>query len=124
MARGPAADQIVPVIDRDMIFVPKGRHDEIDQRRVILAELARVLDADNAADARQLVRGLVEAIRLIPEEGRLRIGVRGELGAILRLAEGARGARNGKRLGVEAEALFEQIKLDAGTGFEPVTFRL
>jgi hypothetical protein len=38
------------------------------------------------------------------------------LGAILRLAEGVGSARNGKRPGVEAEALVEQIKLDAGTG--------
>jgi hypothetical protein len=32
--------------------------------------------------------------------------------------------RNGKRLGVDAEAFVSQIKMDAGTGFEPVTFRL
>jgi DNA invertase Pin-like site-specific DNA recombinase len=86
-----------------------------------IADLARVLDTDDAAEAREVVRGLVEAIRLVPEEGRLRIEVRGELGAILRLAEGA---RNGERPGVVAEAFVEQIKMDAGTGFEPVTFRL
>jgi hypothetical protein len=37
------------------------------------------------------------------------------LGAILRLAEGAGFARNGKRPGFGAEALIEQIKMDAGT---------
>jgi hypothetical protein len=48
------------------------------------------LSSDDGAEARELVRGLVEEIRLMPEDGRLRIEVRGELGAILRLAEGAR----------------------------------
>jgi site-specific DNA recombinase len=95
-----------------------------DLYRERIADLARVLAADDAAETREVVRGLVEAIRLIPEGERLRIEVRGELGAILRLAEGARDARNGKRPGFGAEALIEQIKMDAGTGFEPVTFRL
>jgi len=38
--------------------------------------------------------------------------VRGELGAILRLAEGA---QNHKRRGGVAEAFMEKIKMDAGT---------
>ena len=74
-----------------------------------------------------MVRGLVEVIRLVPEGGDLRIEVRGALGAILALAEGARAASgpgNAKRLGGVAEAFALQIKMDAGTGFEPVTFRL
>jgi hypothetical protein len=83
---------------------------EVYRQRV--AELSRVLQADDAAEARELVRGLVEAIRLVPEDGKLRIEVRGELGAILRLAEGA---RNQKRPGGVAEAFIEQIKMDAGT---------
>jgi hypothetical protein len=43
------------------------------------------------------------------------------LGAILRLAEGA---RHGKRLSGEAEALVAQMKMVAGAGFEPAAFRL
>jgi len=85
-----------------------------------VAELARVLGEDDAAEARDLIRGLVEAIRLVPEAGFLRIEVRGALGAILALAEGARsvaGAKNAKRLGVVAEAFCVQVKMDAGTGF-------
>ena len=56
----------------------------------------------------------------------MRIEVRGELGAILRLAEGARvaGGQNDKSPGGVAEAFVSQVKMDAGTGFEPVTFRL
>jgi len=83
-----------------------------------VAELARVLGEDDAAEARDLIRGLVEAIRLVPEAGVLRIEVRGALGAILALAEGARsvaGAKNAKRLGVVAEAFCVQVKMDAGT---------
>jgi hypothetical protein len=61
-----------------------------------------------------MVRALIEAIHLHPEGGSLRVEVRGELGAIVRLAEGA---RNAKSPGCEAEALIGQIKGDAGTGF-------
>ena len=82
---------------------------EVYRQRI--AELSRVLEGDDAAEAREVVRGLIEAIRLVPEEGRLRIEVRGELGAILRLAEGA---RNGKGADLAVSALSEQIKLDAG----------
>jgi hypothetical protein len=76
------------------------------------AELSRVLQADDAAEAREVVRDLVAAIRLVPEAGRLRIEVRGELGAILRLAKGA---RNGKGADLAVSAFVEQIKLDAAT---------
>lgn len=77
-----------------------------------IAELARVLAAEDGAEAREVVRGLVEAIRLVPEDGKLRIEVRGELGAILRLSEGA---RHGKGADLAIGALAEQIKMDAGT---------
>ena len=40
-----------------------------------IAELARVLECDDAAEAREVVRSLVEAIHLVPEEGRLRVSV-------------------------------------------------
>jgi hypothetical protein len=56
------------------------------------------------AEARELVRSLVAEIRLIPEKGALRIEVRGELGAILRLAEGA---QNAKRPDVSVGAFYE-----------------
>src|SRR3984885_1935391 len=92
-----------------------------DVYRQRVAELTRVLEADNAAEAPELVRSLVETITLVPEGGVLRIEVRGELAAILRIAEGAERARNAGR---DADALAVQIKMVAGTGFEPVTFRL
>ncbi|MBC4019207.1 recombinase family protein, partial [Siccirubricoccus deserti] len=91
---------------------------EVYRERV--ASLAEALAAEDGAEAREVVRGLVEEICPVSEAGRLRIEVRGELGVILRLAEGA---GIGKHLGDVAEALLLQIKMDAGTGFEPVTFR-
>jgi site-specific DNA recombinase len=82
---------------------------EVYRQRV--AALGEALAAEDAAETRELVRGLVETITLVPEAGTLRIDVRGELCAILRLAEGA---RNKKRPGEDAEALVAQIKMVAG----------
>jgi hypothetical protein len=61
---------------------------EVYRQRV--ATLSATLARDDAKDARDVIWGLVEAITLVPEDGRLRIEVRAELDAILRLAEGAR----------------------------------
>lgn len=83
---------------------------EVYRRKVV--ELSAALASEDAAEARELVRGLVEQILLVPEGGKLRIEVRGELGAILRLAEGA---RNTKGADLAVSALAEQVKLDAGT---------
>jgi hypothetical protein len=77
-----------------------------------IACLAAALEDDDAAQARERIRASVEAIRLIPEDGRLRVQVHGALGAILALAEVS---RNDKRPGHVPEALLEQIKMDAGT---------
>jgi len=64
------------------------------------ASLAEALAASDSAELREMVRGLVEEIRLVPDEGRLRVELRGELAAIVGLASGA----NAKRPGDEAEA--------------------
>jgi site-specific DNA recombinase len=85
-----------------------------------VAELHGALMAEDAGPARELIRGLVEAIVLIPENGRLRVEVRGELAAILRLS----GCANEKAPAFGPELLAEQIKMVAGAGFEPAAFRL
>ena len=95
--------------------------------RAKVAALIEALDAEDGAELREQVRGLVETIRLVPEAGRLRVEVRGALGAILRLAQGARAAGSGidnRPAAFAVGAMLVQIKGDAGTGFEPVTFRL
>jgi len=85
-----------------------------------VASLTEALAADGGAAAMELVRSLVDEIRLVPENGANRIELHGELSAILGLA----GGPNSKSPSVSAEALSEQVKMVAGTGFEPVTFRL
>ena len=60
-----------------------------------------------------------EAVVLVPEDGDLRVEIRGELAAILSLASAGHGARTASA-GAEAGAL----KVVAGRGFEPLTFRL
>jgi plasmid stabilization system protein ParE len=70
-------------------------------------------------EAFALIRSLIEEIRLVPEDGRLRVELRGELAGIL--APSAGGKKPG---GVSAAGLAQQIKMVAGAGFEPATFRL
>jgi DNA invertase Pin-like site-specific DNA recombinase len=60
---------------------------EVYRRKV--EELHAALRADDMGPARELIRGLVEAIALVPEDGRLRVEVRGELAAILKLSGAA-----------------------------------
>jgi site-specific DNA recombinase len=83
-------------------------------------ELHAALKTDDAAPVRELIRGLIDAIVLVPEARRLRVEVRGELAAILRLS----GCANEEAPAGGPELLVEQIKLVAGAGFEPAAFRL
>jgi site-specific DNA recombinase len=78
------------------------------------------LKEGDAGPARELARGLVEAIVLTHENGHLRVEVRGQLAAILRLS----GLANEKAPAGSPELLTEQIKMVAGAGFEPAAFRL
>ena len=81
---------------------------EVNRRKV--EELHEALKAEDAGPARELVRGLVEAIVLTPENGRLKVEVRGELAAILRLS----GLAHEKAPAGGPELLAEQIKVVAG----------
>ena len=81
---------------------------EVYRRKV--EELHSALKGGDAGPARELVRGLVEAIVLIPENGCLRVEVRGQLAAILQLS----GLANEKAPARSPELLAEQIKMVAG----------
>ncbi len=83
--------------------------------RARIEQLAATLEADDGEAARELVRTLVESIALHEAADGFRIEVRGELANILGLATG-----NPRK----AEVMCEQIKMVAGVGFEPTTFRL
>jgi site-specific DNA recombinase len=91
---------------------------EVYRRRV--ERLHEALNNPTTRDeAFELIRSLIEEIRLVPEDGRLRIELRGELANILALSTAGK-----KPGGLSAARLAEQIKMVAGVGFEPTTFRL
>ena len=72
------------------------------------------------AQAFERIRALIEAVVLTPKSGDLTIELRGELASMLELSAST-DIQNASEA-VATEAL--QIKVVAGTGFEPVTFRL
>ena len=79
-----------------------------------------MLARKDAAEIRDHVRGLIEAIVLTPAEGVLRVEIRGALATSLALTSAA----NGKGIDRQVDALCAQVKMVAGIGFEPMTFRL
>ena len=91
---------------------------EVYRRKV--ATLVESLARDDAAEARELVRSLVERITLRPDGDGQRVEIRGELAAILALSSGAQGGA----VSGDASSLALQVKLVAGAGFEPAAFRL
>ena len=72
------------------------------------------------AQAFERLRALIETVVLTPEEGHLAIDLRGQLASMLLLCAGA---ETQKASAVVTKEVL-QIKVVAGTGFEPVTFRL
>jgi site-specific DNA recombinase len=74
---------------------------------------------DTSAEAFNTVRSLIDVIRLVPEDGRLRIELRGELAGILAIGTDTREPGH-----LSTAGLCEQIKMVAGAGFEPAAFRL
>ena len=85
-----------------------------------VANLATILNADeNRAEAADLLRSLIDRIVLTPNaEGKLDIDLYGDLAGILSLA-----SAHTKPLG-ENDPMVQQVKVVAGIGFEPMTFRL
>jgi site-specific DNA recombinase len=72
---------------------------------------------DLRSEAAQALRGLIDEVRLIPENGRLEIELLGDLAGILALSTGGKKPVTEGRDGL-------QVTLVAGVGFEPTTFRL
>ncbi len=90
---------------------------EIYRRKV--ADLHRLLDdPDTQHEAMAAIRTLIDHITLTPEDGKLRIDLYGELATILLLASG------NEKPAAEVRDGLVQLKLVAGVGFEPTTFRL
>ncbi len=78
---------------------------------------------DGRAEAAELFRTLVDQVTLVPENGELRFMLRGDLAGILRFAANKKNPGSLLEAGV-LDGLLSQGSLVAGTGFEPVTFRL
>ncbi len=105
---------------------------ELYRRKVETLEAA-LQDPAAAAAAMAALRGLIEAFEVFPgaKRGEITVQLRGDLAAFLYLGEpGGAGGQNSKtavlrvengRSGRSGEVMGT---LDAGTGFEPVTFRL
>ena len=93
---------------------------EVYRRKV--AELHMILqDETKRAEAMEQIRALVEGITITPDAGGLRVELKGELAGILQLASAQKGTAASE---VGSGRLAEQVKVVAGIGFEPMTFRL
>jgi hypothetical protein len=92
-------------------------------REKVAALHAALADPATKDEAFTIIRTLIDEVRLIPEDGQLRVELRGALAGILALA-----ATNTKtaRIGADGSVsvLVEQIKLVAGARFERAAFRL
>ena len=84
-----------------------------------VSTLHKALQADTEVTrlkAGEVLRSLVKEIVLTPEAGELKIDVRGDLAGILAIS--LKTKTPARMAGVS------QVEMVAGTGFEPVTFRL
>jgi hypothetical protein len=97
----------------------RSRHPRIASSvRAKVAALHEALERpDTRNEAAEAIRGLIEQVVLVPEDGRLQIELRGELAAMLACATDKKKPRLLEETG-------SQSWLVAGVGFEPTTFRL
>ena len=72
---------------------------------------------DSRTEATETLRGLIDEIILTPDQGELRIDLRGNLAVML-------GAATNAKRSPESGDLSLQVVLVAGGGFEPPTFGL
>ena len=90
--------------------------------QIYRGKIERLLDAfeteGGRSEAQEIIRSLIDAVVVTPVDGILHAEVKGDLATMLVLAAETKEAP--KAGAFEAQ----QIKLVAGTGFEPVTFRL
>jgi site-specific DNA recombinase len=108
LAQLAAADEPPPLLHPSMA----------DLYRTKVEELASALQReDTRLEASEMLRGLIEAIVLTPQDGQLRIELRGNLAAMLAAAQQTKRSP-------ETGDLFVPIQLVAGAGFEPATFGL
>jgi hypothetical protein len=89
-----------------------------DLYRSKVEELASALQReDTRLEASEMLRGLIDSIVLTPENGQLRIELRGNLAAMLTAAQQTKRSP-------ETGDLLVPVQMVAGAGFEPATFGL
>jgi len=105
--------------------VPTVPHPRIaDAYRRQVEELEEVLDDDSteAREALEVVRGLIQRVTIVPDASApagVWLEIAGDLAVLLRFSEA--GQQKAPKAGAVGAS---QLSVDAGTGFEPVTFRL
>ena len=109
------ADEPPPLLHPSLAEIYRARIESLS------AALSR---KDTREEAAEVVRSLVSAIELTPENGELTITLRGDLAAMLSVAANSKNAGQPDRAAGVSVAHLAQGSLVAGTGFEPVTFRL
>ena len=72
---------------------------------------------EHGSEAFELLRSLIEEVRLVPADGSLNLELKGDLAGILAISDSTKAT-------CEPAARALQIKMVAGIGFEPMTFRL
>jgi hypothetical protein len=106
LARLATADEPPPFLHPSMA----------DLYRSKVEELAAALQReDTRMEASEMLRGLIDSIVLTPDEGQLRIELRGNLAAMLTAAQQTKRSP-------ETGDLLVPVQLVAGAGFEPATF--
>ncbi|MEX0809080.1 MAG: recombinase family protein [Dongiaceae bacterium] len=104
-----APETAKPLIHPNMAALYRRKVSEIE---MLLA------DSTSKDEAIQTIRSLIDRIVLTPVAGELQIDLKGELAAILSLCQ------DSKKPAARVRDGLEQLKLVAGAGFEPATFRL
>jgi site-specific DNA recombinase len=87
-------------------------------RDSVTALALALYDGPEGRQAFEHIRSMIEEVRLTPVAGQLTVELRGDLAGILRAVE------CGKQTPDISQENALQIKLVAGAGFEPTTFRL
>ena len=93
--------------------------------RAKVARLREAFLADGGTETLEAARALIDRVGVHPPAepgGKPRLELLGELSMMLRLAYGAH--QKGPELDGLGPCVMSSVKGDAGTGFEPVTFRL
>jgi site-specific DNA recombinase len=92
-------------------------------RQRIAALYESLQSEDDTAEAAEVFRTLVDQVTLVPDETELTIVLRGDLAAILTFAAAKKKPDFLSEAGLLGD-LVSPVSVVAGTGFEPVTFRL